>query len=138
MHSLSPDFIDQGTQGNQDGVLTLAELQAACGAPGQPGVVRGYCDLSEARQQEFVAAHTGEIIVDDRDIKFSHLLPSLLNVKFDFGDGLLLRAAVSKGISRPDLTLFRAGGTIGDNTVTFLQPAPLAQDHCSSSFTGKP
>lgn len=131
----SPDFIDQGTQGNQDGVLTLAELQAACGAPGQPGVVRGYCDLSEARQQEFVDAHTGEIIVDDRDIKFSHLLPSF-NVKFDFGDGLLLRAAVSKGISRPDLTLFRAGGTIGDNTADLSAGGTLASGPLFQLFTG--
>jgi TonB-dependent receptor len=131
----SPDFIDQGTQGNQDGVLTLAELQAACGAPGQPGVVRGYCDLSEARQQEFVDAHTGEIIVDDRDIKFSHLLPSF-NVKFDFGDGLLLRAAVSKGISRPDLTLFRAGGTIGDNTGDLSAGGTLASGPLFQLFTG--
>ena len=131
----SPDFIDQGPQGNQDGVLTLAELQAACVGPGQPGVVRGYCDLSTARQQEFVAAHTGEILVDNRDIKYDHLLPSF-NVKFDFGDGLLLRAAVSKGISRPDLTLYRAGGTIGDNTADLLAGGTLGSGPLFQLFTG--
>ena len=131
----SPDFIDQGPQGNQDGVLTLAELQAACVGPGQPGAVRGYCDLSEARQQEFVAAHTGEILVDNRDINYSHFLPSF-NVKFDFGDGLLLRAAVSKGISRPDLTLYRAGGTIGDNTADLLAGGNLETGPLFQLFTG--
>ena len=95
--------------------VTLADLQANCAnvQPGQPGLT--YCELSDARLAEFAAAHTGEIIIDDRDITFEHWLPSF-NAKLDVGDGLLFRFAVSKGISRPDLALFRAGGTIGDNT----------------------
>ncbi|TNE35140.1 MAG: TonB-dependent receptor, partial [Alphaproteobacteria bacterium] len=50
----------------------------------------------------------------------------------DVGDGLLFRFAVSKGISRPDLALFRAGGTIADNTTDLqsegtLETGPLFQ-----------
>ena len=51
-------------------------------------------------------------------------MPSF-NAKLDVGDGLLFRAAVSKGISRPDLQLFRAGGVIGDNTAALVQANAL-------------
>lgn len=105
--------------GNGDGVVQLSEIAASCAGPVIPGIPRGYCSLSAARQAEFAAAHTGEIIIDDRKIRFENWLPSF-NAKLDVGDGLLFRAAVSKGISRPDLQLFRAGGGIGDNTNALL------------------
>lgn len=101
--------------GNGDGIVQVSELDASCAGPALPGVPRGYCQLTAARKADFAAAHTGEIIIDDRKIKFENWLPSF-NAKLDVGDGLLFRVAVSKGISRPDLQLFRAGGGIGDNT----------------------
>ncbi len=100
---------------NGDGIVQVSEINAACATPDVPGIARGYCSLSPERTAEFAAAHTGEILIDDRDITFDNWLPSF-NAKLDVGDGLLFRAAVSKGLSRPDLQLFRAGGGIGDNT----------------------
>jgi TonB-dependent receptor len=100
---------------NGDGIVQLSELQALCSTPDVPGIQRGYCALSNDRLAQFAAAHTGEVIVDDRNIVFEHWLPSI-NAKLDVGNGLLFRAAASKNISRPDLQLFRAGGGIGDNT----------------------
>ena len=105
------DALEAG--GNGDGVVQVSEIQTACNnvVVGQPG--SNFCSLSAARQAEFAAAHTGQDIVDDRDITFDHWLPSF-NAKLDVGGGLLFRFAVSKGISRPDLALFRAGGVIAD------------------------
>ncbi|UYV15214.1 TonB-dependent receptor plug domain-containing protein [Porphyrobacter sp. ULC335] len=100
---------------NGDGIVQVSEIAGACAAPPTPGVLRGFCSLSPARQAEFAAAHTGEEVIDNRDITFEHWLPSF-NAKLDVGGGLLFRVAASKNISRPDLQLFRAGGGIGDNT----------------------
>ncbi|MDJ0652629.1 MAG: TonB-dependent receptor [Xanthomonadales bacterium] len=80
-----------------------------------PGGLPGFCSLSPAREAEFLSAFTGETIADDADIEFSHWLPSL-NVQWRVQDDLLLRAAASKGISRPDLAAFATGGAIFDNT----------------------
>ncbi|TNE60792.1 MAG: TonB-dependent receptor [Sphingomonadales bacterium] len=125
----NPDQFDAA--GNGDGIVQVAEVQASCGnlQPGQNAP--GYCSLSAGRLAEFAAAYTGEVIIDDRDITFDHWLPSF-NAKLDVGDGLLFRFAVSKGISRPDLALFRAGGTIADNTTDLqsegtLETGPLFQ-----------
>ena len=101
--------------GNGDGIVQVSEIDASCAGPAVPGIPRGYCDLSAARKAEFASAFTGEIINDNRKIRFDNWLPSF-NAKLDVGNGLLFRAAVSKAISRPDLQLFRAGGGIGDNT----------------------
>lgn len=113
----SADPFDNPTfGGNGDGVVQVSEINTVCAGPSTiPGAVRGYCDLSAARKAEFAAAFTGEILNDDRKIRFQHWLPSF-NAKLDVGDGLLFRFAVSKGISRPDLQLFAAGGAISDNT----------------------
>ena len=120
----NPFFFDNGPGGNQDGVVQVGEITASCAfaPPGQP--LPGYCSLSAARLQQFAAAHTGEIINDTRDITFEHWLPSF-NAKLDVGGGLLFRFAVSKGISRPDLQLFTAGGGIGDNTNDLRQEGTL-------------
>lgn len=117
-------FDDPSVGGNGDGVVQVSEITNACQTPGAPGAQRGFCDPSFTRLSEFAAAHTGEEIVDDRNITFEHWLPSF-NARLDIGNGLLFRAAVSKGISRPDLQLFRAGGGIGDNTGTLLQEGTL-------------
>lgn len=107
--------------GNGDGLVQVSEINTVCSGPSTiPGAVRGYCDLSDARKAEFAAAFTGEILNDNRKIRFHHWLPSF-NAKLDVGDGLLFRFAVSKGISRPDLQLFRAGGVIADNTAALVQ-----------------
>lgn len=109
---------------NNDGTVTVAELQASC-ATVQPGQqAPGYCSLSAARQAEFARTFTGEVIDDSANIEFSNWLPSF-NAKLDFGGGLLLRGAVSKGISRPDLSSFATGGAISDNTFDLLQAGLL-------------
>ncbi|MEH6826931.1 MAG: TonB-dependent receptor [Parasphingorhabdus sp.] len=101
--------------GNGDNVVTVAELQTSCGMV-QPGqVAPGYCGLSPARLAEFGSVFTGEQILDNSDITYENWLPSF-NAKLDFGNGMLVRAAVSKGISRPDLSSYRTGGSIFDNT----------------------
>ncbi len=109
---------------NNDGTVTLAELQASC-ATVQPGQqAPGYCSLSPARQTEFANVFTGEVISDNANIQFSNWLPSF-NAKLDFGGGMLLRVAASKGISRPDLSAFATGGAISDNTFDLLQAGLL-------------
>ena len=117
-------FDDPGAGGNGDGIVQVSEVEQACltAPPGQ--ATPGYCSLSSGRLAEFAAAHTGEVLVEDRDITFDHWLPAF-NARLDVGDGLLFRAAVSKGISRPDLSQFRSGGGIGDNTADLLAAGTL-------------
>ncbi|WP_234035693.1 TonB-dependent receptor [Erythrobacter insulae] len=107
-----------------DGIVQVNELQFSCDNNPNPNSTIAYCGLSDARKAEFVSAITGARIIDDRDITFDHWLPSF-NAKLDIGNGLLFRAAVSKGISRPDLALFRAGGQIVDNTGNLLAEGTL-------------
>jgi TonB-dependent receptor len=84
----------------------------------------GYCFLSDERRAEFASAYTGELITDDTDADFSHWLPSF-NIKIGVTDNFLVRAAASKGISRPDLALYTTGGLIGDNTNNLLAAGTL-------------
>lgn len=128
-------FFDNGPAGNGDGRVQVNEIVGQCNQtpPGQ--TLPGYCSLSAARQAEFAAAFTGEFLIDDRDITFDHWLPSF-NVKLDVGGGLLFRAAVSKGISRPDLQLFTSGGSIGDNTNDLRQEGTLETGPLFQLFTG--
>ncbi|WP_235510604.1 TonB-dependent receptor [Tsuneonella troitsensis] len=128
-------FFDTGPAGNNDGIVQVNEIVGQCNQtpPGQ--TLPGYCSLSPARQQEFANGFTGEFLVDDRDIVFDHWLPSF-NAKLDVGGGLLFRAAVSKGISRPDLQLFTAGGGIGDNTNDLRQEGTLETGPLFQLFTG--
>lgn len=114
----SPQFFDAvQAGGNGDGIAQLSEVSAACTRAQQlPADQRpAFCGLSPTRLAEFAAAHTGEILLDNRAVTFDNWLPSF-NALLDTGNGLLFRAAVSKGISRPDLGDFRSGGAIGDNT----------------------
>ena len=97
---------------NADGIVQVTELQASCGTL-QP--TPGYCGLTPARLAQFASVFTGEVIDDSANIKFDHWLPSF-NARIDFGNGMLVRGAVSKGISRPDLSSFATGGAISDNT----------------------
>lgn len=129
----SPERFDAG--GNRDGIVQVSEIQTICNntVAGQPRP--GFCSLSSTRQAEFAAAHTGQVIVDDRDINFDHWLPSF-NAKLDVGGGLLFRFAVSKGISRPDLALFRAGGPVVDNTADLVSDGTLATGPLFQLFTG--
>jgi TonB-dependent receptor len=116
-------FDDPGAGGNGDGIVQVTEVQQSCGrAP--PGNIPGFCQLSPARQAEFAAAHTGEVVLDDRTITFDNWLPSF-NALLDTGDGLLFRFAVSKGISRPELAAFRSGGGMGDNTGNLVASGTL-------------
>lgn len=118
------EFFDQGAAGNNNGKVEVAELQAAC-ANVQPGqVAPGYCSLSTARLAQFAAVFTGETVDDSADISFRHWLPSI-NARLDFGNGMLVRAAASRGISRPDLNAFQTGGAIFDNTTNLRQAGTL-------------
>lgn len=101
-----------GSGGNGDGIVQVAEIQAACLGAG-PGVPQqAFCQLTGARLAEFAALHTGEVIRDNRPIEFDHFLPAF-NIRYDNGSGIVIRGAVSKGISRPDLNLFNASGVLG-------------------------
>ena len=126
---------------DEDGQVTAAELNAACQQARDPdgdGIpnddipqLPAYCDLSAGRLAEFASVFTGEVVDDSADINFDNWLPSG-NVKLDFGNGMLVRAAVSRGISRPDLSSFRTGGAIFDNTqdlrvANALETGPLFQ-----------
>lgn len=127
-------FDNVGAGGNGDGVVQVSEVQQSC-ALAPPGNVPGYCRLSAPRLAEFAAAHTGEILVDDRKVVFDNWLPSF-NALVDTGGGLLFRAAVSKGITRPDLGAFRSGGVIGDNTADLVAGQTLATGPLFQLFTG--
>ena len=129
-------FDDPGVSAvaNGDGIVQVAEIEAVCQVTGGPQ--RGFCEPEFAsRLGEFAAAHTGEVLIDDRKITFDHWLPSF-NAKLDVGNGLLFRFAVSKGISRPDLQLFRAGGGIFDNTAALLAADNLANGPIFALETG--
>lgn len=120
---------------NADGVVTQAEVAAAC-ANVQPGqTAPGYCFLTPARQAEFASVYTGEVVPDDADIKFHHWLPSF-NAKLDVGRGLLFRVAASKAISRPDLNSFATGGAIFDNTANLQASGTLESGPLFQIFTG--
>ncbi|MEY4269631.1 MAG: hypothetical protein RLZZ58_847, partial [Pseudomonadota bacterium] len=120
-----PNIFDDN--GNRDGVVQLAEVQGSCAFILQNNItpVPGYCGLSPARQADFAKLFTGEVIPDPLNIRFSHWLPSF-NARLDFGNGMLVRGAVSKGISRPDLSAFASGGGAFDNTNNLRAAGTLA------------
>lgn len=111
----SPEFFDNN--GNRDGVVQVAEVQGSCAFILANNItpVPGYCGLTPARQAAYAALFTGKVIPDPLNITYSNWLPSF-NAKLDFGNGILVRGAVSKGISRPDLAAFTSGGGAYDNT----------------------
>ncbi len=128
-------FFDAPPNGNGDNVVSVAELQGAC-ARVQPGqVAPGYCGLSATRLAEFARVFTGELIDDSADIEWDNWLPSL-NVRVDFGNGMLVRGAISKGISRPDLSAFATGGGIFDNTGNLRAGGTLATGPLFAIGTG--
>ncbi len=101
--------------GNGDNNVTEAELQQSC-ANVQPGQqAPGFCSLPVSRLAEFGSIFTGEEVLDNSNITYENWLPSF-NAKLDFGNGMLVRAGFSKGISRPNLADYRTGGAIFDNT----------------------
>jgi TonB-dependent receptor len=120
-----PDFFDNN--GNRDGVVQLAEVQGSCAFILANNItpVPGYCGLSPARQAAYAALFTGEIISDPLNIRYTNWLPSF-NAKLDFGGGILLRGAASKGISRPDLSAYASGGGAFDNTTNLRAGGLLA------------
>ncbi|MHA6334020.1 TonB-dependent receptor [Qipengyuania sp. CAU 1752] len=119
------DDVSQG--GNGDGVVQPAEVTQACANfpimnPGIPAPA--YCQLNPTRLAAFASAFTNDTFRSNTDVTYDHFLPSF-NAKLDVGDGLLFRFAVSKGISRPDLSQFSQAGVIGDNTGTLLSQGTL-------------
>ncbi|HMS20953.1 TonB-dependent receptor [uncultured Sphingorhabdus sp.] len=121
----SPEIFDNN--GNRDGVVQLAEVQGSCAFILANNItpVPGYCGLTPERQAAFAALFTGEIIPDPLNIRYTNWLPSF-NAKLDFGNGILVRGAVSKGISRPDLSSFASGGGAYDNTNNLRAGGTLA------------
>ncbi|WP_343344141.1 TonB-dependent receptor [Sphingomicrobium sp. XHP0239] len=133
-------FDDPQFGGNGDGVAQVGEIVEFCDDPTRlpPDTpVPGYCSLSPARLAEFAAAYTGEIFDDSRDVTYDHWLPSF-NIRYDNGSGIVFRGAVSKGISRPDLALFAAGGGFADNTNVLDQQGTLATGPLFILSTGNP
>lgn len=98
--------------GNGDNIVQVSEIEAACRGASPDVPQQAFCQLTGARLSQFAALHTGELIRDNRPINFDHFLPSF-NIRYDNGDGIVVRGAVSKGISRPDLNLFNASGVLG-------------------------
>ena len=136
----NPFFFDNGPAGNGDGTAQVSEITAACNDPSsfppdQP--LPGFCDLSAARLAAFASAYTGEVFDDSREVTYDHWLPSF-NIRFDDGEGHVVRAAVSKGISRPDLASFAAGGAFGDNTGVLAQEGTLETGPLFLLSTGNP
>lgn len=134
----NPFFFDNvQSGGNGDGKAQLSEVTAACTRAAQLPADQfpAYCSLSPTRLAQFAAAHTGEIVLDNRAVTFDNWLPSF-NALLDTGNGLLFRAAVSKGISRPDLAAFRSGGGIGDNTADLRSQGTLETGPLFQLFTG--
>ena len=111
-----------------DGLLQFPQVPPAAGLcdqdPPPPGGIPGWCSLSPERTAEFLSAYTGETVDDSADIDFDHWLPSL-NIKVGVTDNFFIRAAASKGISRPDLASFQTGGGFGDNTNTLRDTGTL-------------
>ena len=125
---------------NLDNRVTVDEVNAACGEIREGQDAPSYCKLSDARKAQFASVYTGELIRDNANIEFDNWLPAA-NVKLDFGGGLLVRAAVSKGISRPDLAAFRTGGSIVENTRALelagaLETGPLFQINTGNRLLG--
>ncbi|QZD93474.1 TonB-dependent receptor [Qipengyuania xiapuensis] len=101
--------------GNGDGIVQPTEITDSCppippGGGFAPDIL--YCQLTGARLDEYASLFTGEFVPDTSDITFDHFLPAF-NIRLDSGTGWVIRGAVSKAISRPDLNLFNAGGTLG-------------------------
>jgi len=125
--------------------ITAANLQQRCASrpidpvTGQPVAVPGleYCQLSAARLAEFAAGFTGTVVSDQVTARFTNWLPSF-NIRFDFGNGMILRGAASKGISRPDQAAYRAGGSIGNNVAALVQGGTTASGPLFAISTGNP
>ncbi len=129
------EFFDTAPGGNGDGRVSAAEVQAACSRV-QPGqTAPGYCSLSPARQAQFASVFTGELIDDSANISFENWLPSF-NARLDFGDGVIVRAAASRGLFRPDMSAYQTGGGIGDNSGALLQGGTLETGPLFAIFTG--
>jgi TonB-dependent receptor len=128
-------FFDRSPGGNGDGVVSVAELRSACTniQPGQ--TAPGYCGLSPTRLAEFASVFTGEVLDDSANIEFANWLPSF-NARLDFGNGMLVRVAASKSISRPNLSDFATGGTISDNTSDLRAGGTLATGPLFQISTG--
>lgn len=117
---ISADYIDAQVPGstfggNGNGVADVQDIQNRCDNVPTGQQAPGYCSLSDARRAEFVAGLTGDVFLDQSDETFDHWLPSF-NARLRFDNGIVLRAAASKGIFRPDLAAFRTGGFVFDNT----------------------
>jgi TonB-dependent receptor len=125
--------------------ITAADLQQRCASrpidpnTGLPSAIPGleYCQLSAPRLAQFAAGFTGTVVADQVSAKFANWLPSF-NIRFDFGKGMILRGAVSKGISRPDQAAYRAGGGIGNNVAALVQGGTTATGPLFAINTGNP
>lgn len=125
--------------------ITATDLQQRCdGRPidpntGEPVAIPGleYCELSPTRLAEFASAFTGAVRNQQVKAEFDDWLPTF-NIRFDFGSGVILRGAVSKGISRPDQAAYRVGGTIGNNVAALVQGGTEDTGPLFAISTGNP
>lgn len=107
-------------------------IDEACNpsVPLPPGAgLPSVCSLSPARQAEFLAAFTGELIDDDADINFEHWLPSF-NVRARLSPDIILRGAVSKGISARIWLISAQVGQSAAEQTTFWPVVPWKQVRC--------
>ena len=131
----NPTVINGVPIGNGNGVVDIEELEGRCNTTDPSLQLPGYCSLSDARLAQFASVFTGEMVDDSADVTYDNWLPSF-NVKLDLNNGLLFRAAVSRGIFRPDLAAYRTGGAIFDNTNNLRQGGTLETGPLFQIFTG--
>jgi TonB-dependent receptor len=133
----TPRVNDAGQQvgGNGDTIVTVNEVLNSCGNTQGGQTTPAYCGLSPSRLAQFASIFTNEVVDDSARIKYGNWLPSF-NARLDFGNGMLVRAAASKGISRPDLSAYATGGGIFDNTGNLRAAGTLATGPLFAIGTG--
>ncbi|MCJ7421438.1 TonB-dependent receptor [Sphingomicrobium astaxanthinifaciens] len=134
-----PGVIDNPELGGDgDGVAERSDLEAVCAfIAGNPGLNRSFCSLPDSRRDEYVAALNGARTDLGSGQSYDNWLPSF-NARLDFGNGMLVRGAVSKAIFRPDLAANGVGGVIGDNIGVLVQSGTLDSGPLFAINTGNP
>ncbi|WP_265587962.1 TonB-dependent receptor [Sphingomicrobium arenosum] len=100
--------------GDGDGVAEISDLENRCANVPPGATFASYCSLPEERLGEFVSALNGARTDIGTGQTYDNWLPSF-NARLDMNNGMILRAAVSKAMTRPDLAAAGVGGVLGDN-----------------------
>ncbi|MCJ8190893.1 TonB-dependent receptor [Sphingomicrobium aestuariivivum] len=127
--------------GNGNGIAEVSDVEAVCAfIAGNPDLNRSFCTLLEEapeRVPDYVAALNGASTDLGTGRSYDNWLPSF-NARLDFGNGMLVRGAVSKAISRPDLAANGVGGVVGDNIGILNASGTLDSGPLFAIFTGNP